>query len=412
MSTKLGTLEFSTALNGDDVDQIQKVLKKFINTVKDERREALSATDQNDEDGNDSDFSFDYSHSDDDEGDAIVNQNRARKKKKVEKWKDDTMSYNVPFVGTSTHKGNTGEVKRGCWPTGFLEAYLDQSPQAMELLGKGFKGSLSKFNDKALNLRSDFIRSLGELVSCAIPSQRLHMMENRRNEFSNNEEFSKFIAEEVNPCYLNIVSIIMKDHTKELYTLLNEYSSTGSHHKLLISVLTTLKMLADTSIGTALEIARGIDSHVKDGVLQKLASFSSVKKKGSSANDDTKRKAAALKVQGALIEFATSLLGYNDSSIISYISSAGMKESKLKSGVLYLGFRSGISQGKIFANDWEYTNRRTEEAYFTSLFYLLKSLRKRFCGDISKVGDDSSPSKQTGSKFLNKAAVSAFLNNQ
>lgn len=406
MSATLGTLEFCAALNGDDLDQKRNVLKRFVRIVREERREAFLAEDQlSSSDGGDGDEDqSDYS-SDSDRED--VNQTRPTKKSKVESWKMDTMAYNVPFVGTSTHKGSSGVVKHECWPTGFLEAYLDQSPQATELLGKEFQRSLKKLDDKAFNLRSDFLQAVGELVSCAITSQKVDMMENRAD--LKLKESSPFHLDEMQPCHQKIVSIIMKEHTKELFTILNEHSFSGSHHKLLISVLTTLKMLANTSVGTAREIARGIDTHVKDGVLQKLATFSSPKKKKkddmeSGVDDDVKRKAISLKVQGAFLDFATSLLEYNDSSIMSYISSAGTKESKLKAGILYLGLRSGLNQGKIFVDNGGYANQRTDEAYQLSLFYLLRFIRTRFCDRSGKDGGVAPSRMRSG--FSNKTPVS------
>jgi hypothetical protein len=406
MSEKLGTLEFCTALNGENLDQVRIVLKRFVRTVREERNDAFSNLKNSS--GSEDDYSSDnLSYSSSEEEDQI----RPRKRSKLEEsWKTDTKAYNVPFVGTSTHKGSTGVVKRECWPTGFLEAYLQQSPQAMELLGKDFKKTLASVNDKALNLRSLYLQAVAEVMTCAIPAQKVERMENRS--VTSDGQSTLLHIDEVQPSHQKIASNFMKEHSRELFTLLNDHAVGGSHHKLLTSVLTILRVLVETSVEIARDVARGIDTHLKDGVLQKIASFYCAKKKrkgGSEpdTNDDIKREAIALKVQGAFLNLAISLLEYKDNSILSYISSAGMKESKMKAGILYLALRSGLSQGKKFVEKEASLDHRSEDSYQMSLLYLLRLTRLRFCDNIEKEGVVSPQGAKPN--FVSKFPVSVSL---
>ena len=54
---------------------------------------------------------------------------------------EDTGAFDVPFVGTSVAKGDTGTVVAGQWPTGLLQAYLKASPMAVELVFGGLDSS-------------------------------------------------------------------------------------------------------------------------------------------------------------------------------------------------------------------------------------------------------------------------------
>ena len=377
MSDELGTLEFSCALNGDNHDQIFDVLKRFVKTVKQERYQAFSTDDQSSgSDGTASDF-------DSDSDDEVLKEGRASKRNKVEAWKLDTNSYNVPFVGTSTHRGTSGSVNTNTWPTGFLEAYLNLSPQAMELLGPEFQKTMAKTNGNIGKLRCLFLSAVGEVVSCAIPLNKIDDMENRTDL---ERVKASEIANEVTDRHQNIVSLVMKDHHRDLLSVLNEHAFSDSRQNLLLSVLTVLRYLASTSVGTAREIVRDIDSHIKDGVLHKLASYKYStrkykKKDGAVDNGDAekgrRRQRLALKVQTATLELATILLEYNDATIMSYISSSGGKESKSKSGLLYLVLRASLSQGSTFFEKGASINAfgSVEEAYQLSLFHFLRTIR-------------------------------------
>ena len=108
---ELGTLEFCSALNGDDPNQAISSLKRFVQVVRRERAEALCG----DKEETASHFDeIEEIESDDDESVAL--DQPPAKKAKIEAWKSDTKAYNVPFVGTSTYKGSHGSVQKGKWP--------------------------------------------------------------------------------------------------------------------------------------------------------------------------------------------------------------------------------------------------------------------------------------------------------
>lgn len=379
MADKLGTLEFCSALNGDDLDQVKDVLKKFVKTVKKERFEAFSKfADQSPNSAND----YRSNSSSDEESDLEP----PTKRRNVEKWMLDKMDYKVPFVGTSTHKGSTGMIKHQCWPTGFLEAYLDQSPRAMELIGEEFQKLFMK--GARSDLRINFLQAIGELLTCAIPVNKINSIENRatlkRKEGSIPvEEFDK-----INPSYRRIISIVMKEHSKLLFTILNDNAFSDSNHKLLLSTLTILRYLVKTSSEIAKEIVRGIEAHVKEGVLQKLASYNSSPKKikddaDTQESNISKSRAVSLKIQEAFLELAISLLEHNNNTIMSFISSAGTKESKSKAGVLYLGLRACLNQNKTLLGDHKYTCNKFEESYLLSSYHLLKLVRTQICSSAA-----------------------------
>jgi hypothetical protein len=412
MIDKLGTLEFSSALNGDDTEHILNVLKRFVKTVRTERTQAFSSEDgqsNGSEMDSDSLSESDDDHDDheDDEGDA---QSNPSKKSKMEKWKFDTKSYNVPFVGTSTHKGSTGAVQIGCWPTGFLEAYLMQSPLAMEILGSDFQRLLTKGNDK---LQCAFIQAMGEVVSSVIPTGKIHYLENMFD-----MDRVKTSSDNANPALVShnqIISMVMKEHQKYIFTLLNEHAFSRSGPSLLISALTTLKHLAMTSVEVGREVARGFELHLKDGVLQKLATYSIAPKNKknlegkdvASATGNPKQQRIRLKVQAAFLDLTASLLEYNDAIILSYITSAGGKDSKLKSGALFHGLRTGLSQTKKFLDnisDASATNNM-EEVYQMSFYNVLRLMKIALFKSASEREKTEISHIRTRQSLSNKAQV-------
>jgi len=411
MNDKLGALEFASTLNGDDTEQVLIVLNRFVKTIRNERTQAFSSEDDpSTASESDSDYLSDSEEEDDD-------QNRPRKKGKMEKWKLDTKSYNVPFVGTSTHKGSTGVVQIGCWPTGFLEAYLVQSPQAMEILGSDFQRLLTKGNDK---MRCAFIQALGELVSSAIPLGKIDDLENMFD--LDRAERVSDAANEVYLSFQRIVSIVMKEHQKDVFHVLNEHAFSRSNQSLLISALTTLNYLAMTSVGTAREIARGLDIYLKDGTLHKLSTYTIAAKKKKKENtadinmdsekENSKQRRIGLKVQSVFLDLTASLLQYDDPAILSYITNAGGKDSKLKAGALYHGLRAGLSQTKKFldTNHKSATNS-TEEFYQLNFFNVLRSMNKTLYKSDEKKENTDNSHNWTRRSLSNKAQVGTLDQN-
>jgi hypothetical protein len=120
--TPLGATEFAATLNGDNPQAILLALRHFTKIIRKERKEALRPKDYEEDDddqeaGNESD--------DDESSNSESEENPPAKKfKKDEAWKEDTASYQVPFVGTAVTARDYGTVRKGQWPTGLLEAYL------------------------------------------------------------------------------------------------------------------------------------------------------------------------------------------------------------------------------------------------------------------------------------------------
>lgn len=336
---KLGVIEFTSTLNGDDSDQVLAILKKFVKTVRREKSEAFISDDGSDANDSDSDY---LSDSDDDDENFST---RKTKKSKVETWKEDSKKYNVPFVGTSTRKGATGVVTRKQWPTGFLEAYLQSSPSAIEILGPDFQRLLSRGTK---TLQFIFLEAMSELVSSNIDSEKISLMENI---FDIDAE-SYYKADAISDSkYTKLVSIVMKDHLKTVFDILNEHAFNSTGHRLILASLNLFQNLSCSSLGTAREIARGLESKLKEGIIQRLCNYSVMKKKKSSPSEqeEERLKKISSRIQAAAISLAKSLLEYDDPLINGYISSIGGKQNKSKAGILFISIRNATNKFRKLA---------------------------------------------------------------
>jgi 23S rRNA U2552 (ribose-2'-O)-methylase RlmE/FtsJ len=376
----LGTLEFSAILNGDDANQIEEILRGFVRQVRKERCQALSRTGSIHRSELVSDFESSSTESDSE----VTKNERRKKKRKVEDWKLDAKAYNVPFVGTSVHKGDTGHVELGCWPTGFLQVYLDKSPLATELLGSDFQRLLSKAGSN--RLQTVFVQSVTELITCAIPLEKIDIFEDTSNfdGLGRINEGPTSIASS----RLRIVSLVMKDHVKKLFEILNEHASSGSNQRLIIAVLECLQNLVKTSVGTAREVVRGIDKFIKDTTLKQLATYNIFDKRETKMEDgkgdydeventkESKRKRLTLKVRKSFLDLTSSLLESGDQSIIFYVTSPGGKDGALKTGMAYLGLRSALQQCKDMMILSEVVSKEAHDwsSAFNKFIKLIKSL--------------------------------------
>ena len=398
---KLGTLEFCTALNGDDPAAAISVLRRFVKTVRKERVEALS-----EDSPEETQFCEDL---DDDDDASIASQQPLRKKAKVEDWKLDTKSYDVPFVGTSTYKGQTGTVQRGEWPTGFLKAYLEQSPHAMEILGKGsnegglplvpphgqhhemlLKRQDSSGKDSSVKLFCLYILALGEIVTCCTSPEvgkkeirkltlRKSDLHNNRTKYSDQNTAKLEKNAEVKTSYQQIISTIMKEHLSILFNVLNiECTNSGRQSSILLAaILNTLGRLSSTSVGVAREISRRLDSDLKDGVLQRLAPSRFKNKKIAHNNNpekESKREDSDLKTNAAYLSFASILLETGDSMTVSYAISPGMKETKVKPGIAFIALRR-VSTMHTTDKLIQTAKNVTRESYYVSLCRFYRATR-------------------------------------
>jgi hypothetical protein len=186
----LGATELAAGLHGTDARQACRMLQRFTQVVRHQRRLAFPVLDHHHNNSNDSasvDSSDDDHEEEEEESDAMDNEEQQQRQKfrKTETWKEDTADYQVPFVGTSTARGDTGRVVLGQWPTGLLESYLKKSPYAVELTNDTFipnrgwmQNELQKKKDRKLSaaLYKAYLKALGELVTAAIPIRYLQQM--------------------------------------------------------------------------------------------------------------------------------------------------------------------------------------------------------------------------------------------
>jgi hypothetical protein len=120
---------------------LERILRRFVRIIRRERREALYYHNQrriigDEEDGDVEELKDPEDTPEDEDEDELIPMKGAKMKrlKKDELWKEDSASYNVPFVGTSTASRILPDysVERDQWPTGLLHAYLVKSPLAAE----------------------------------------------------------------------------------------------------------------------------------------------------------------------------------------------------------------------------------------------------------------------------------------
>jgi len=363
---KLGTLEFIQALSGDDEIKLISILKRFIKTVREERVLAFSS---------DSNTYINFSGSASDDEDVTSSQ-PPKKRSKVDIWKLDVKSYNVPFVGTSIIKGNTGFVEKGQWPTGFLSAYLNRSPNAIELLDIDTQSPL---------VLRFYIEAIAELATCSLSPEIIksglrHRTSSIRATITNHQ------------C---IISSIMKNHFISLIRALNDHSRQNRSsndsvddirsEKIVIASLNTLSVLACTSMGTAREIARGLDG-IQEGALRSLLRSPAPKKNvndnvGDNVGDNKKDTdinksfSGALMRRSACLDLTCTLLETNDPVVLSYTTNMGgqKKENKRKCGVVYTALRTISLDDNLFSNDEIPVEAATKIS--SSLCRLLQAIR-------------------------------------
>ncbi len=393
---KLGVLEFCVALNGEDPFLALKCLRRFSQTIQKERKLAfLGICDEDDGDSHDGN-----------ENDGTSNDKSI--KKDEEWWKKDSKSYNVPFVGTSVAKGDVGTVTMGEWPTGLLKAYLQVSPQAKELTIQGGdfqppSGVMQKLllrrnnsnHKKSIALHKAYLQALHEIITAAIPKhilyQQLLLLQRQSKKNPNNNPFSFDPNDKTHLGSGEMMSAIMKEQFPKLLENLNhhlEYNTDVS--SLIIMILTNMTY---TSIGAAREVARGLDSQLKDGVLKKLFHHSSSKKHTNkkkrkaddistptATNEDDKDhnnldKDRMMDTRTACLCLSSALIKSADSIVISFVTSFGNKERKMNPGIVYLALRGGLSDPCFFSGNIAISTQNIARGFLNSVEQFLSSFR-------------------------------------
>jgi len=338
----LGATELSSLLNGDDPTLIAEGLRRFVNTVREERNLALG-------------IETTFSHEDDEgrvddngEDSSVESASGTKRRKKDEDWKDDTANYNVPFVGTSVSVKDRGTIIRNQWPTGLLLAYVEKSPLALELTSDHIFPGVGHISRQLTRLKQNklqrivskqYLKALAELISCAVPIHRLsHEMRHQDKQPASQSQ------------YTSVLSFILKKRLNNLFDLLKSEtgggkglsSVEGGCGPLASLVIDVLSMLALTSIATARHMARSFEQRLSAGVLRFLVRMPNKASSGTTSRD---------KARASLLRLVAILLSYPDSAIINCLVSSGSHEKKIPPGLLYLVCKDGFSLSKALIED-------------------------------------------------------------
>lgn len=374
--TLLGASEFAATLNGDDPTAILRVLKQFTKTVQRERRFALS-----EDDGDDS--SDDDSSSDEDEEE--IEQPPQKKFKKDEQWKEDSASYHVPFVGTSVAKSDVANVVRGQWPTGLLQAYLEKSPLALELTSDDLDapdGQIHKSLTRRKKYRMSraihkaYIRALAELVTAAIPLERLGDIEsssvdgkdtNMRRDETPQVVVDKFLAP------------LLKKRLNGIFKLLNEETGRGRGKigvfggcgDLAAPALKLIQNITLVSVTYARRVSQNLDEALNDGVLRCLLKPLPQRREKENSTESKDINPHRKEARTEAINLVTTLIRKRDSVVNTYICTSGSKERKVKPGILFVAFREGL----LFKHQESISTTELDEDYLDAISDMMYSFR-------------------------------------
>lgn len=377
VSQELGALEFASILNnGEDARAILSTLGRFSKTIRRQRRQALLPHDYNEEEYS----SDDSSSEDDDENDDTITRKRPRKQ---EDWMEDTASFNVPFVGTSVAKGETGTVVEGEWPTGFLEVYLKASPMAVELTSgelippsghvhKRLLSKKSKHGKRASQaIYRAYLEALAELITAHVPISSL-----QRDYGVQPREEHEYLSPSLSRD--SFVSLILKDLLAGFMTLLNQETGGGKQmdRPLVAVVLKVLANLSATSLGAAREITRALDASLKDGILKSLLKSRKNSHRDKEQDDDE----GELKeyeddcVRIECLRLAALLTEWQDAAITSFITTKGSRERKINAGILYLSLKLGLHDFTFEHNSQD--DGDSDDGYVSVVTRLLRAVER------------------------------------
>lgn len=374
---ELGAIEFAAALNGDDPHRMLDCLKRFVKIVRYERRLALAL---DDEDGSISSSSGEESEEED------IEEKQTKKFKASESWKEDTRSYDVPFVGTSVAKGgrDRGTAIVGQWPTGLLQAYLERSSSAAELTGDSLlppngyihksllrnkQGKLSQAIYKA------YLKALAELVTAAIPKDILQKEIYPQRSFPTaTEKAEEDTHNDNSPRFLGG---IIKERVPELLGLLQSDTKRGKGTcgPMVPLALQVLARVAGTSIQNARNLVRSMEQSVPEAVWRATIRLPPLHKQHSEGQEDKPKlpRKHNRREEGrtAFLRLVGSLINTKDATVLYYCSSAGSKERKISSGLLVLALREAFKDS--FEADDNHSS--TRETYYLEQAHFLTSLR-------------------------------------
>lgn len=472
---RLGALELAFILNtaGDDYqpsstsNNLLRCLRQFTKTVHRDAQQALLRSDtatrrtsdrqnggdevsESDNDDPDEDDTSD--DSDAEETEELGTHHRPPK----EAWKEDTAQYNVPFVGTSVAKGDTGRVMVGEWPTGLVASYLKQSPRAVELLAttsapsattrdtagnsssklfffqssRWYKGlqKTKKGRRLIISLHRAYLRALAALIMAAIPKNVLQkvMNINKLGRTASEEDGgqSNHDSEAESPRFL---PELIKTRLPALFSLLKDEISVKKDPKkskggstvgpLAASLLEILTMLSATSVTMARHVARSLETILPEGTWKRIFQGPSNaidpaenpdanKESDKAMTERTKQSQHQQQTRTQTMLLTWVLVDHCDSVVFTCISTPGMRDRKIPSGLLYVTLQSGLID--LFEPLGDGTKeppsgtRNRSSAFYHATTTLLQSLRQILSKKIPP------SSRRTWIELFSKDAVHAL----
>ena len=391
----LGASEFAAALNGDDPKLLLQLLKRFTKVVQRERRLALGDEDfSHDEMEDDSD----KNDSDDNDTDSDNNDNDAASSStKKLKWMQDSQNYNVPFIGTAVAKGNLGTVIQHQWPCGLLHAYLAQSTMAIEFTSDQLTPPNGHVHKRLLRNKQGatsqaiykaYLNALTELLSAAVP---IHIL---CRGISNN-----YTPQQTNPTNVKFLPNIIKDRLPTFLTLLNQETGNGkgksdSHMNvgpLAAPLLKIMSQISSISVGNARDMARDLDTSLREGVVRMLLSRPPPKQLHTATNEkvlpNEKTTAMIYNTRAACLRLASALTEWNDPTTTSYVATSGSRERKIQPGVLFLCVRYGLVDSLLHGSGEKMDD--FHEVYLIEVGRLLNAIRGLLPSQRQEKKDDT-----------------------
>lgn len=357
----IGASEFCLLVQSNDTVTVRKALLRFVSTT---HSDAILAKPKSDtrtekeveqmEDAIQWEDPFDETTIDNESSDHgeekdSVSEPIKKRYKKDEDWKQDSASYNVPFVGTSVPVAVADPVRINEWPTGLLKAYLGKSPLAVELTGDTLERNfMNKIVDKSqqesrhnnIAVAKVYLQALTALLSAARDCP--------------DDSEPRFVAE------------IISHRIPSLMELLQSECKGTKIGALVAGILQVLNQLSQVSTRTARHVARILE--LQDSV------FRAVWK----TNKDNKYSETDAAATIAAVQLTTTLTRRsNDSVVRSCICAAPIKERKIRPGLLYIALQRSFPSNSDSQSD----------AYLLAFHCFLRTLRSKL--------DDTTTSKST-----------------
>jgi hypothetical protein len=327
----LGASEFAAILNGEDPGAIHDALRRFVQTVREERRAAVGDSSLDDEKTSES-----STNEEEEEGKPSQKKQKFRKE---DSWKEDTANYDVPFVGTSVARGDTDLVVAGEWPTGLLKAYLEKSPKAIEfnhLLSGGpiHKILLRRKHGRTWHkIQKLYLQAVSELVTVAVPLECIK-----------NDTIPSRNTSDKDSSARQIVETLVSSHFAGWCLLLKEETGNGKGKTAVVGgcgelapyIIRIFHRLTRISSEKARQVVRDVEQSISEHVLRFL-----LKKPNKEGEEYAASPRAASKIE--FLVWVGWLTSIPDHVILSRLCSPGARERKISPGLLYMSLKDGLA---------------------------------------------------------------------